>query len=366
MTASGAPTQMTAKTKAPARVLGKPLLRVRGLVKHFPVRKGVFSRVVGQVKAVDDVSFDLAEGETLGLVGESGCGKTTAGRSILRLIEPTDGLVEFGGQIVRAPSRELTSRLAADEPGLVPAHARSAGSSQLRQMRRHMQIIFQDPYASLNPRMSVSDIVGEALRVHKLVSSRAELEERVSDLLVKVRLDPSYVNRYPHEFSGGQRQRIGIARALSLNPRFIVCDEAVSALDVSIQAQVINLLMDLRDELGLSYLFVAHDLSVVRHISHRVAVMYLGRIVEQGRTADLFARPRHPYTKALLSAVPRADPNAKVDRIVLKGDVPSPLRPPPGCAFHTRCPAVMDRCKSEAPPLRQGGNGQSWTCHLED
>jgi len=319
-----------------------PLLSVRDLRKHFPVRSGLLSRVSGSVRAVDGVSFDVAAGETLGLVGESGCGKTTVGRSILRLIEPTGGKVTFDG-----------------------ANVLAAGRQQLRAMRRHMQIIFQDPYASLNPRMSVADIVGEGLRVHGLVTGRAALQEAVKELLVRVRLDPSYVNRYPHEFSGGQRQRIGIARALSLRPKFIVCDEAVSALDVSIQAQVINLLMDLRDEFGLSYLFVAHDLSVVRHISHRVAVMYLGRIVELGATADIFARPKHPYTNALLSAVPVADPRRRQKRIVLKGDVPSPKNPPPGCAFHTRCPAVMDVCRTQAPPVRDAGAGHTYACHLE-
>jgi oligopeptide transport system ATP-binding protein len=318
-----------------------PLLSVRNLRKHFPVRKGVFSRVVAHVKAVDDVSFDVAPGETLGLVGESGCGKTTAGRSILRLIEPSSGEVSFKGEDVLAASGE-----------------------RLRAMRRHMQIIFQDPYASLNPRMSVLDIVGEGLRVHGLVRGRGELRDRVQALLETVRLDANYINRYPHEFSGGQRQRIGIARALSLDPDFIVCDEAVSALDVSIQAQVINLLMDLRDRLGLSYLFVAHDLSVVRHISHRVAVMYLGRIVEVGRTAEIFARPKHPYTHALLSAVPVADPARRRKRILLGGDVPSPLRPPPGCPFHTRCPVVMDTCRTEVPPERTAGDGHRYVCHL--
>jgi len=330
-----------APSHAAAAAGASPLLAVQDLRKHFPVRKGLFAREVASVKAVDGVSLHLAAGETLGLVGESGCGKTTVGRSILRLIEPTGGSVRFDGQDVLA-----------------------AGRDELRAMRRHMQIIFQDPYASLNPRMSVADIVGEGLRVHGLVKGRAALQDAVRELLVKVRLDPTYVNRYPHEFSGGQRQRIGIARALSLRPKFIVCDEAVSALDVSIQAQVINLLMDLRDEFGLSYLFVAHDLSVVRHISHRVAVMYLGRIVETGSTADIFARPKHPYTNALLSAVPVADPKRRKQRIILRGDVPSPKHPPAGCAFHTRCPAVMDACRSEVPPLRDVGDGHSYACHL--
>jgi len=318
------------------------LLTVRGLKKYFPVKKGVLRRTVAHVKAVDDVSFDLAPGETLGLVGESGCGKTTVGRSILRLLEPTAGEVDFDG-------RKVTG----------------ASSGQLRALRRNMQIIFQDPYASLNPRMSVMDIVGEGLRVHRLVKSSNELEERVKELLTRVRLDPTYVNRYPHEFSGGQRQRIGIARALALNPKFIVCDEAVSALDVSIQAQIVNLLMDLRDEFGLAYLFVAHDLSVVRHISQRVAVMYLGKIVEVGPTEELFARPMHPYTRALLSAVPMARPTRRRDRVVLTGDVPSPIAPPPGCPFHTRCPAVMDVCKREFPPTRSDGD-HTWTCHLDE
>ena len=322
---------------------GRPLLSVTNLLKYFPVRKGLMRRVVAQVKAVDDVSFEIQPGETLGLVGESGCGKTTVGRSLLRLIEPTSGHVEFGDQDVLAASK-----------------------SELRKLRRDMQIIFQDPYASLNPRMSVLEIVGEGLRVHKMTSSTSELEDRTRALLERVKLDPVYINRYPHEFSGGQRQRIGIARALSLQPKFIVCDEAVSALDVSIQAQVINLLMDLRDEFGLSYLFVAHDLSVVRHISHRVAVMYLGKIVEIADTKELFVNPKHPYTRALLSAAPVANPTAKRERIVLQGDVPSPINPPPGCPFHTRCPAVMTRCRTEVPPLKDVGGGHTYTCHLEE
>lgn len=335
-------TPVTAKGKVEEAISGEPLLRVENLVKHFPVRAGVFSRVVGQVKAVDGVSFGIREGETLGLVGESGCGKTTVGRSLLRLIEPTDGEVWFDGKDVR-----------------------SASPAELRDMRRHMQVIFQDPYASLNPRMSVADIVGEGLRVHGLVHGRRAIEEAVADLLEKVQLDPTYVNRYPHEFSGGQRQRIGIARALSLSPKLIVCDEAVSALDVSIQAQVINLLMDLRDEMGLSYLFIAHDISVVRHISHRVAVMYLGRIVEEAETEELLQSPKHPYTAALLSAVPQADPKKRSRRILLEGDVPSPIHPPSGCPFHTRCPVAMDHCKTEIPSTKMASDGHSYVCHLD-
>ncbi len=322
--------------------MNAPLLQVDDLTKHFPVRKGFLQRVAAQVKAVDGVSLRIAQGETLGLVGESGCGKTTVGRSILRLIEPTSGKIRFAGQDVIA-----------------------ARGEELRRMRRDMQIIFQDPYASLNPRMSVSDIVAEGLRVHGIVRTRAERLDRVRELLEMVRLDPGYVNRYPHEFSGGQRQRIGIARALSLEPKFIVCDEAVSALDVSIQAQVINLLMDLRDRLGLSFLFVAHDLSVVRHISHNVAVMYLGKIVELAPTEELFSRPKHPYTAALLSAAPVVAPDRRRRRVILQGDVPSPLKPPPGCAFHPRCPAVREVCRTEAPPTRTVGAGHSYVCHLE-
>ena len=321
----------------------EPLLDVEDLATHFPVRKGLFSRVVSHVRAVDGVSLQLAAGETLGLVGESGCGKTTVGRSILRLVPVTRGRVHFDGTDVLA-----------------------ARPRELRALRRQMQIIFQDPYASLNPRMSVADLVGEGLSVHGLVRNASERNERVAELLERVRLDPSYVNRYPHEFSGGQRQRIGIARALSLGPRFLVCDEAVSALDVSIQAQIVNLLMDLGQELGLSYLFVAHDLSVVRHIADRVAVMYLGRIVEEGPTDRLFRTPQHPYTQALLSAVPRADPRRRAERIVLQGDVPSPMEPLSGCSCQTSCPVALEVCRHQEPPERVGSEGQRWTCHLDD
>jgi oligopeptide/dipeptide ABC transporter ATP-binding protein len=312
----------------------EPLLRVTGLTKYFPVTRGVLGKVVGQVRAVDDVSFDLASGETLGLVGESGCGKTTTGRAILRLIEPTSGSVRFEG-------REVTT----------------LGREELRLARRQMQIIFQDPFSSLNPRMRVFDIVGEAIEAHGIAQGAA-VEQRVMDLLQRVGVAPSWVHRFPHEFSGGQRQRIGIARALALGPKLVVCDEAVSALDVSIRAQVVNLLMELRKDLGLSYLFIAHDLSVVQHISQRVAVMYLGQIVEIGATKTLFSEPAHPYTRALLSAVPVPDPKAKGKRVVLQGDVPTPLNPPSGCRFHTRCPAAFERCSSEEPQLVQLGARQ--------
>jgi oligopeptide/dipeptide ABC transporter ATP-binding protein len=304
----------------------EPLLRVEGLTKHFPVTRGVLGRTVGHVRAVDDVSFDVRAGETLGLVGESGSGKTTVGRSILRLIEPSLGRIVFDGVDVR-----------------------QAKADELRRLRRSMQIIFQDPYSSLNPRMRVIDLVGEALEVHGLARG-AELEQRVVSLLRRVGLSPSWLNRYPHEFSGGQRQRIGVARAIALEPKLVICDEPVSALDVSIQAQVVNLLRDLGSELGLSYLFIAHDLSVVRHLSHRVAVMYLGELVEIAPVKRLFDAPAHPYTRALLSAIPVPDPRRRRRRLVLTGDIPSPLDPPSGCRFHTRCPAVMDRCRTEVPP----------------
>jgi len=317
------------------------LLRVRNLVKHFPVKGGLLQRTVDRVRAVDGVSFELAAGETLGLVGESGCGKSTTGRCILRLIEPTSGEVRFDGKDVMA------------------MNARG-----LRQMSRGMQIIFQDPFASLNPRMTVGAIVGEALTIHRLARNAREHDERVVNLLETVGLHADYRSRYPHEFSGGQRQRIGIARALAVSPRLIVCDEPVSALDVSIQAQVINLLEDLQRQFGLAYLFIAHDLSVVEHISRRVAVMYLGRIVEIASAHDLYTAPKHPYTEALLSAVPIPDPAVKRQRIVLQGDVPNPIRPPSGCHFHPRCPHAMERCRTEAPLLREIAPGRMAACHL--
>jgi len=320
-----------------------PLLRVRQLVKHFPVRSGLFRRAVEKVHAVDGVSFDLESGETLGVVGESGCGKSTTGRCILRLIEPTSGRVWF-------EDREVTAM----------------DKSALRAACRDMQIIFQDPFASLNPRMTVANIIGEALSIHRLVDNARAYEERIVSLLETVGLNADHMRRFPHEFSGGQRQRIGIARALAVSPKLIVCDEPVSALDVSIQAQVINLLEDLQDQFGLTYLFIAHDLSVVEHISKRVAVMYLGRIVEIAPSRALYTDPKHPYTEALLSAVPIPDPSIKRKRIVLSGDVPNPINPPPGCHFHPRCPKVMDRCRNEAPELKDLGASHWAACHLND
>ena len=315
-----------------------PLLAVQGLTKHFPVTRGLLGRVVGHVRAVDDLSFEIARGETLGLVGESGSGKTTAGRAILRLVEPSAGRVLFEGTDVT-----------------------TADADTLRGLRRRMQIVFQDPYASLNPRMRVIDIVGEALEVHGLAQG-AEVERRVASFLRKVGLSPSWINRYPHEFSGGQRQRLGIARAIALEPKLIVCDEPVSALDVSIQAQVVNLLKDLARELDLSYLFIAHDLSIVRHISHRVAVMYLGQLVELAPAKRLFEAPAHPYTRALLSAIPIPDPKRKRTRLVLAGDVPSPTNPPSGCRFHTRCPAAFERCANEEPESVEVEAGHAVKC----
>ena len=322
------------------------LIEVHGLKKYFPIMKGVFQRRVGDVKAVDDVSFDVGHQETLSLVGESGCGKTTTGRTILRLLDPTAGRAVYrpgGGQ------------------GDVDLFALSRRA--MRPWRCHLQIIFQDPYSSLNPRLTVGNIIGEALRVHG-VTQGSETEDRVAELLVKVGLWKDAVNRFPHEFSGGQRQRVGIARALALEPKFIVCDEAVSALDVSIQAQVINLLKDLQDEFKLSYLFIAHDLSVVRYISDRIAVMYLGRIVEIASSAALFGNPSHPYTKALLSSVPSPNPRTRKTHIPLQGDVPSPINPPAGCHFHERCPVAEARCKESYPQHLTVGEGHTAACHL--
>jgi oligopeptide transport system ATP-binding protein len=320
----------------------RPLLEVEHVSMFFPIRKGVLQRRVGWVKAVDDVSFQVARGETLGLVGESGCGKSTVGRTILQLYRPTGGTVRFEG-------RDLGT----------------LGSGELRRLRRDMQIIFQDPYASLDPRLTVGSILSEPLEIHGVGTTR-ERRERVAELLQTVGLDPAVAGRFPHEFSGGQRQRIGIARALALNPSFIVCDEPISALDVSIQAQVVNLLQRLQAELGLTYLFIAHDLSVVRHLSDRVAVMYLGKIVEVTRRDALYEQPLHPYTMALLSAVPIPDPVAerKRRRLILTGDVPSPSNPPAGCRFHTRCPFAEDRCREEEPVLQQAEDGHSVACHF--
>lgn len=322
----------------------EPLLKVRDLVKHFSVRGGILGREVDRVHAVDGVNLELAAGETLGVVGESGCGKSTTGRCILRLIEPTAGEVWFEGRNVTAMD-----------------------PSELTALRRDMQIIFQDPFASLNPRMTVGAIIGEALIIHKLTQSRQEFEDRIVELLETVGLNADHMRRYPHEFSGGQRQRIGIARALAVSPKLIVCDEPVSALDVSIQAQVINLLEDLQGKFSLTYMFIAHDLSVVEHISDRVAVMYLGRIVEIASARDIYTTPLHPYTEALLSAVPIPDPTMKRERIRLQGDVPSPIRPPSGCHFHTRCPIrQLPLCSTESPELKQTRDGHWVACHLRE
>ncbi len=311
---------------------------------HFPVTRGIiFQRQVGAIKAVDGLNFTMVKGETLGLVGESGCGKSTTGRAILQLYRPTAGEVFFEGVDITKSKGE-----------------------DLRKMRRRMQMIFQDPYASLNPRMTVGSIIGEPLEVHNIGSNKKERQERVQELLNTVGLNPYFVNRYPHEFSGGQRQRIGVARALAVNPAFIVCDEPISALDVSIQAQIINLLEDLQDELGLTYLFIAHDLSVVRHISDRIAVMYLGKIVELADRDELYENPMHPYTQALLSAVPIPDPKIETQRqrIILEGDVPNPANPPKGCNFSTRCPRVMDICRTEDPPFKEYKPAHYAACYL--
>lgn len=317
------------------------LLEVRDLKVHFPIRQGLFSLVRNHVKAVDGVSLEVGPGETVGLVGESGCGKTTLGRAIVRLLEPSAGQILFEGQ-------DITH----------------LGGEELRRMRRHFQMIFQDPYGSLNPRMTVGEIIGEAIDIHRLANSPATRQGRIEQLLKQVGLDPAHSMRYPHEFSGGQRQRIGIARALAVEPRLIVCDEPVSALDVSVQAQVINLLQDLQRELGVAYLFVAHDLAVVEHISQRVLVMYLGRVVESGPSKSLISNPQHPYTQALISAVPEVDPASKHQRVILTGDVPSPIHPPSGCPFHPRCPVAEARCSQETPSLRETAPGHWTACHL--
>ncbi|NND13807.1 MAG: dipeptide ABC transporter ATP-binding protein [Acidimicrobiia bacterium] len=326
--------------------MGEPILTVNHLVKHFPITRGIlFKRQIGTVKASDDVSFELRQGETLGLVGESGCGKTTTARTILRLEEPTSGSVMFRGRDIFQMSHK-----------------------ELREVRREIQVIFQDPYASLNPRMTVGDIVAEAWRIHPEVLAKEKQKARTLDLLQMVGLNPDHINRYPHQFSGGQRQRIGIARALALNPSVIIADEPVSALDVSVQAQVVNLLEDLQDELGLSYLFIAHDLSVIRHICDRIAVMYLGKIVEIGDEVEVYEHTAHPYTKALLSAVPTLDPSAKLvkNRILLEGDVPSPADPPSGCRFRTRCWKAQDICAGEIPELMPRDTDHPVACYFPE
>ncbi len=332
---------MAEEVTQPVDAATPPLLEVRDLYKYFPIHAGLLSRHVGDVKAVDGVNFSIEPGETLGLVGESGSGKTTIGRLILKLLSVSKGQVLFEGRDVTKMTRQ-----------------------QVRKLRKEMQIIFQDPYASLNPRMTVGDIVGEPLKIHHIATGKAA-EARVQELLKLVGLRPYHANRYPHEFSGGQRQRIGIARALAVDPKFIVCDEPVSALDVSIQAQVINLLEDLQEKLGLTYLFIAHDLSIVRHISTRVAVMYVGKIVELAENNDLYEHPTHPYTQALLTAIPIPDPAAQRQRkrVVLTGDIPSPVNPPSGCRFHTRCPIAFERCTVEEPAFAEYSPGHFTACH---
>ncbi|MFW6035870.1 MAG: ABC transporter ATP-binding protein [Halothermotrichaceae bacterium] len=323
--------------------VAKKILEVNNLKKYFPVKKGVFKKTVGHVKAVDDISFYINEGETLGLVGESGCGKSTTGSTILRLQEATGGSVKFEG-------RDLVT----------------LNKRELREIRKEIQIIFQDPYASLNPRMTVEEIVGEPLVIHKLVKTRKERRQKINELLDSVGLSAEQMKRYPHEFSGGQRQRIGVARALAVDPKLIIADEPVSALDVSIQAQVINILKDLQKEFGLTYLFIAHDLSVVKHISDRVAVMYLGKIVELTDKHSLYDNPMHPYTQSLLSAIPVPDPEYKKERIILEGDVPSPVDPPSGCRFHPRCPKAKPICSQKEPEFKEHEDGHFAACHLLD
>lgn len=325
------------------RIDTQDLLVVKDLKKYFPIMGGFFRKTVGHVQAVQDVSFTIRKGETLGIVGESGCGKSTTGRTLLRLLQKTEGEVYYEGKEIFGLSKE-----------------------EMIKLRTKMQIIFQDPYSSLNPRKTVSQICGEALIEHGLATKGTDVNEKVSDVIERCGLAPYHIRRYPHEFSGGQRQRIGIARALALNPEFIVCDEPVSALDVSIQSQVINLLMDLQEERELTYLFISHDLSVVKHISDRIGVMYLGSIVELAPKNDLYKEPLHPYTQALLSAIPVPDPTAKKNRIILRGDIPSPANPPAGCRFHTRCPYVMDKCKTIVPEFKEAAPDHFVACHLID
>lgn len=334
---------MDAEELTSVSVTTQPLIHVESLKIHFPITRGLLQRKVGAVKAVDGISFDVMRGETLGLVGESGCGKTTTGRAILQVYPPTEGKIYLGDTLLG-----------------------SLRGNELRKTHKRMQIIFQDPYASLNPRMSVGDIVGEPLEIFGLVHGKKKREKRVQELFELVGLSRYFIDRYPHEFSGGQRQRVGIARALALEPEFIVCDEPIAALDVSIQAQVVNLLESLQERFGLTYLFIAHDLSMVRHISNRVAVMYLGRIVELTTSDQLYNQPLHPYTQALLSAVPIPDPDieAKRHRIILEGDLPSPANPPPGCNFHTRCPIAVEKCNQVDPEFRQIVSGHQVACHL--
>ena len=318
------------------------ILEVSHLKKYFPVKGGMFGGVTGNVKAVDDVSFTIKRGTTMGLVGESGCGKSTTGRTILRLIEKTDGTVLFNGEDVNSASRK-----------------------RLRELRTKMQIIFQDPYSSLSPRLPIGEIIGEAVREHNLVP-KDQYNDYITQVMLNCGLQEYHKDRYPHEFSGGQRQRVAIARALALKPEFIVCDEPVSALDVSIQAQIINLLKDLQEKMNLTYLFISHDLSVVEHVSDTIGVMYLGGLVETGNTADIFKEPLHPYTKALFSAIPMPDPDVKINRIILEGDIPSPANPPSGCKFHTRCKECMGICKEQEPVAKDMGNGHMVKCHLYD